>query len=89
VPPAGTNTTLAVVATDALLDRAQCGNLAMQAQDALALAISPVHTLLDGDTVFAVSTCRGRAPEGLGGLLSLGLAAVETLRTAIERSVAG
>jgi L-aminopeptidase/D-esterase-like protein len=89
VPPAGTNTTLAVVATDALLDRAQCRNLAMQAQDALALAISPVHTLLDGDTVFAVSTCRGRAPEGLGGLLSLGLAAVETLRTAIERSVAG
>lgn len=89
VPPAGTNTTLAVVATDALLDRAQCGNLAMQAQDALALAISPVHTLLDGDTVFALSTCRGRAPEGLGGLLSLGVAAVETLRTAIERSVAG
>ena len=87
VPPAGTNTTLAVVATDATLDRAQCQRLAVQAQDALALAISPVHTLLDGDTVFALSTTRAPAPEGIGGLLSLGAAAVEVLRTAIERSV--
>ena len=89
VPPAGTNTTLAVVATDAWLDRAACQRLAIQAQDALALAISPVHTLLDGDVVFALSTARAPAPEGLGGLLSLGAAAVEVLRTAIERSVAG
>ncbi len=89
VPPAGTNTTLAVVATDASLDRAQCQRLAVQAQDALALAISPVHTLLDGDTVFALSTGRAPAPEGIGGVLSLGVAAVEALRTAIERSVAG
>jgi L-aminopeptidase/D-esterase-like protein len=87
VPPSGTNTTLAVVATDATLDRAQCSRLAAQAHDALALAISPVHTVLDGDTVFALSSCRGPAPDGLGGLLSLGVAAVETLRTAIERSV--
>lgn len=88
VPPSGTNTTLAVVATDATLDRAQCSRLATQAHDALALAISPVHTMLDGDTVFALSTCRRPAPDGLGGLMSLGAAAVETLRTAIERSVA-
>jgi L-aminopeptidase/D-esterase-like protein len=87
VPPAGTNTTLAIVATDATLDRAQCSRLAAQAHDALALAISPAHTLLDGDTVFALSTCRAPAPEGVGGLLSLGAAAVEVLRTAIERSV--
>ena len=88
VPPSGTNTTLAVVATDATLDRAQCSRLAAQAHDALALAISPVHTILDGDTVFALSTCRRPAPDGLGGLLSLGAAAVDALRTAIERSVA-
>lgn len=87
VPPSGTNTTLAVVATDATLDRAQCSRLATQAHDALAMAISPVHTLLDGDTVFALSTGRMPAPDGLGGLLSLGAAAVEMLRTAIERSV--
>lgn len=88
VPPSGTNTTLALVVTDATLDRAQCSRLATQAQDALALAIAPVHTVLDGDTVFALSTCRSPAPDGLGGLLSLAAAAVETLRTAIERSVA-
>ena len=87
VPPSGTNTTLAVIATDATLDRAQCSRLASQAHDALALAVSPVHTVLDGDTVFALSTCRLPAPDGLGGLLSLGAAAVEALRTAIERSV--
>jgi putative pantetheine hydrolase len=75
------------VATDATLDRAQCSRLAAEAHDALALAVSPVHTILDGDTVFALSTCRRPAPDGLGGLLSLGVAAVETLRTAIERSV--
>jgi L-aminopeptidase/D-esterase-like protein len=87
VPPSGTNTTLAVVATDATLDRAQCSRLAAQAHDALALAISPVHTVLDGDTTFALATCRMPTPDGLGGLLSLGAAAVEMLRTAIERSV--
>ena len=87
VPPGGTNTTLAVVATDAILDRAQCSRLAAQAHDALAQAISPVHTVLDGDTVFALSTGRAPAPDRLGGLLSLGAAAVDVLRTAIERSV--
>lgn len=86
-PPAGTNTTLAVVATDASLDRAQCRKLAELSHDALALAISPVHTLLDGDTVFALSTARAAAPDGIPGLLRLGMAAVEALRTAIERSV--
>ncbi len=87
VPPAGANTTLAVVATDAALDRDACHRLAAQAHDALALAISPVHTLLDGDAVFALSTGRGPAPDGLAGLPQIGVAAVEALRTAIERSV--
>jgi L-aminopeptidase/D-esterase-like protein len=89
VPPSGTSTTLAVVATDATLDRAQCRKLAEVAHDALALAISPVHSQLDGDVVFALSTARAPAPEGLPGQLQLGVAAVEVLRTAIERSVLG
>jgi L-aminopeptidase/D-esterase-like protein len=87
VPPAGISTTLGVIATDATLDRAQCRKLAEVAHDALALAISPVHTLLDGDLVFALSTTRGPAPDGLAGAVQLGVAAVEALRTAIERSV--
>jgi putative pantetheine hydrolase len=55
--PGPLNTTLAVVATDATLTRAQAQKLAGTAHDGLARAIRPVHSLSDGDTVFAVSTC--------------------------------
>ncbi|GHH81109.1 hypothetical protein GCM10018793_37850 [Streptomyces sulfonofaciens] len=54
------NTTLAVVATDAALTRAQAQKLAGTAHDGLARAVRPVHLLTDGDTVFALST--GRLP---------------------------
>lgn len=50
------NTTLAVVATDAVLTRAQAHKTAGAAHDGLARALRPVHTLYDGDTVFALST---------------------------------
>lgn len=50
------NTTLAVVATDAALTKAQAQRVAMMAHDGLARAIKPVHTMFDGDTVFALST---------------------------------
>ncbi|GHB18091.1 P1 family peptidase [Streptomyces chryseus] len=50
------NTTLAVVATDAVLTRAQAQKLAGTAHDGLARAVRPVHLLSDGDTVFALST---------------------------------
>ncbi|WP_407286855.1 P1 family peptidase [Streptomyces sp. BP-8] len=50
------HTTLAVVATDAALTRAQAHKLAGTAHDGLARAIRPVHQLTDGDTVFALST---------------------------------
>jgi len=86
--PPGSNTVLAVVATDATLDRAQARRLAELAQDGIAQAISPPHTLLDGDVAFAMSTCRAPAPEGLAGHVALGAAVVEVVRSAIERSVA-
>jgi putative pantetheine hydrolase len=50
------NTTIGVVATDAVLTKAQCARLAASGQDGLARAIRPAHTLLDGDTVFALAT---------------------------------
>lgn len=50
------NTTLAVVATDAVLSRGQAHKLAGVAHDGLARAVRPVHLLSDGDTVFALST---------------------------------
>ena len=54
----GENTTIAVVATDASLSKAQCNRLAVMAQDGFARAIYPVHTPLDGDVVFAAATRR-------------------------------
>ena len=50
------NTTIAVIATDAKLSKAQCNRLAVMAQDGFARAIYPVHTPLDGDVVFAAAT---------------------------------
>jgi L-aminopeptidase/D-esterase-like protein len=49
------NTTLVLVATDAELNKPQLTKIAQMAHDGLARAIRPVHTMLDGDTVFAVS----------------------------------
>ena len=53
---AGSNTTIAVVATSAKLDKAQTNRMAAVAQDGFARAIRPVHTQMDGDTLFALST---------------------------------
>ncbi len=57
-PKPGQNTTLAVVATDAALTKAEANRLATCAHDGLARAIRPVHTQMDGDTVFALATGR-------------------------------
>jgi len=50
------NTTLAVIATDAALTKAQARKVAAMAHDGLARAIKPIHTMFDGDTIFALST---------------------------------
>jgi L-aminopeptidase/D-esterase-like protein len=55
-PLPGTNTTIGVVATNANLTKAQAKRLAMSAHDGLARSIRPAHTLLDGDTLFAMAT---------------------------------
>jgi L-aminopeptidase/D-esterase-like protein len=82
----GSNTTLGVIATNAPLDRAGCRKLAELGHDGLAIAIRPVHTMLDGDTVFALSTGTGAPRVGLE-LLALGAAATSVMVEAIERSV--
>ncbi len=53
---AGANTTIGVVATDAPLTKAQCQRLAGAGHDGLARTIRPVHTMSDGDTLFALAT---------------------------------
>ena len=55
-PSPGTATTIGVVATDAILTKAQCRRLAQHAHDGLARTINPVHTIFDGDTMFALAT---------------------------------
>lgn len=50
------NTTIAVVATNVKLTKAQAKKIAEMAQDGLARAIRPAHTMFDGDTVFALGT---------------------------------
>jgi L-aminopeptidase/D-esterase-like protein len=78
-----TNTTLAVVATDAQLRKAEARRLALMAHDGLARTIRPVHTPFDGDTVFALATGRRAAPN----LVQLGSLLAEVTATAVVRAV--
>ncbi|MCT2588011.1 P1 family peptidase [Actinophytocola gossypii] len=54
--PSDLNTVVGVVAVDADLDKAECRRVAVAAQDGVARAIRPAHTMFDGDTVFAAAT---------------------------------
>jgi L-aminopeptidase/D-esterase-like protein len=83
---AGANTTIAVVATDAALDKSGCRRLAIMAQDGLARAIRPIHTPFDGDTVFALATGIG-PPASPAMLLRLGSAAADCLARAVMRAL--
>ena len=65
----GTNTTLAVVTTNAALDPARARRTATAAHDGLARGLSPVHTLMDGDTVFALATGQVPVADELVGLI--------------------
>ena len=86
-PPApGTATTLGVLATDVALDKAGCARLAAMGHDGLARAISPLHTVMDGDTVFGLSTATRPAPE-LAELVALQAAAAEVTTRAVAHAV--
>jgi D-aminopeptidase len=83
----GENTTIAIVATDAALTKAQAKELAIIAQDGLARAIYPSHTTLDGDTVFAASTCRRPLVDAVNEVTELGAIAANVLARAVARGV--
>lgn len=82
-PRPGENTTIAVVATNARLTKAQAQRMASMADDGLARAIYPAHTLSDGDTVFALATGRW---DGMVNLTQIGALAAEMLAEAIVRA---
>lgn len=79
---AGTATTIAVIATDAALTKAECTKLAGSAHDGMARAIAPVHTAYDGDTVFTLATGARPAPSPVD-LVDLHVAAADCLSRAI------
>lgn len=81
------NTTIAVVATNARLTKPEAHRLAVMAQTGLARAIYPVHTPLDGDTVFALATGDVDLSGGPRGLALLGAAAADALTRAVARGV--
>ncbi|MEV5882802.1 P1 family peptidase [Streptomyces sp. NPDC052020] len=86
--PPPLNTTLAVVATDADLSKAQAQKLAGTAHDGIARAVRPVHLLNDGDTVFALAT--GERPLEAGQPLALNeilAAGADVVTRAIVRAV--
>ncbi|CAM5560685.1 Hydrolase OS=Streptomyces canus OX=58343 GN=AQI96_18070 PE=3 SV=1 [Streptomyces canus] len=86
--PPPLNTTLAVVATDAELSKAQAQKVAGTAHDGIARAVRPVHLLHDGDTVFALAT--GARPLDAGDPLALNpvlAAGADVVMRAIVRAV--
>jgi len=83
----GENTTLAVVATDARLTKAQVKRVAVMAQSGLSRAIHPVHTPLDGDLVFAAATGQKPLPDPVFSLSELGTLAAHVLARAIARGI--
>lgn len=80
------HTTIGVVACDASLTKAQCAKVAGIAHDGMARAIRPVHTMFDGDAVFALATSARGAPDALAfhGLLA---AAADCFSRAIGRAL--
>jgi L-aminopeptidase/D-esterase-like protein len=86
--PTGTeNTTIAVIATDAMLSKAEAKRLAIAAHDGFARALWPAHTPLDGDLVFALATgTSGRVPAP-EDFIALCAAAASTMTRAIARGV--
>lgn len=81
---AGQNTTIGIVATDAPLSKAECKRMATCGHDGLARTIRPVHTPMDGDTLFALATA---AQEGPYNMTVLCAAAAEAVARATANAV--
>lgn len=83
-PPAGQNTTIGVVATNARFDKTQMTKIAEMAHDGMARAINPTHTPSDGDTLFALTTGTSTLNANL---TAIGVLAAEAVSEAILRAV--
>ncbi|SJZ98258.1 L-aminopeptidase/D-esterase [Pilibacter termitis] len=81
----GQNTTIGLIATNVALTKSQATKVASMAHDGLARSISPVHTTLDGDTLFCLSTCEKELENAPVDLI--GIMACEVLEKAVVRAV--
>jgi D-aminopeptidase len=81
------NTTIAIVATDADLTKAQAKRLAIMAQSGMSRALRPAHAAHDGDVVFGAATGRAGRHADIYTLTDLGAAAADCLARAIARAV--
>ncbi len=79
---AGKNTTIGVIATNALLTKGEANKVAQLGHNGLARSINPIHTMFDGDTVFAMATGKVKADVNLVGTL-----ASEVMSRAITNAV--
>ena len=76
------NTVIGVVATNAVLSKEGANKVAQMAHDGIARAVRPAHTMLDGDTLFAISTGRKKADVNVVGAFG-----AEVVADAVERAV--
>jgi L-aminopeptidase/D-esterase-like protein len=81
------NTTIAIVATDAVLTKSQAKRMAIMAQDGVARALRPIHAAQDGDVVFAAATGASGRETDIFSLTGIGAAAADCLARAIARAV--
>ena len=79
----GDNSTIGVIATNATLTKAQASYLAQMTDDGYARAIWPIHTMVDGDAVFAIAT--GGKP-GAPDMMTIGALAADVMATAVVRA---
>lgn len=89
------NTTIGLVATNAILTKAQAQKVSQMAHDGMARAIRPAHTMFDGDTIFCMATGRRKLPESPGffsisqaqAVSDIGHAAADCMSRAIIRAI--
>lgn len=85
--PRAENTTIAIVATSASLNKAECKRMAIMAQDGMARALRPAHAAMDGDIVFAAATGANTSRPSPSQILAIGGAAADCLARAIARGI--
>jgi L-aminopeptidase/D-esterase-like protein len=81
----GSNTTIGAVATNVPFSKAEMSKIAQMAHDGFARSINPVHTMSDGDTIFALST--GKAPSVRADISAIGAIAATVMAHAVARAV--